>query len=777
MIKKNTLFRKSVFVTLIIFFAIILAVSPVSAGDTVLDQDLSYWIDTGDSHDINTGSSQSGDSYSITQIGIKDVSRASTLNYLIVEKSGGGSLPDGRTMAEYTLGGKTNPCAIDVTTSRNLLGQVTKTRYTFWFYYWSIGTLTGSQTITLNKTLWTGSGVAKSRNTGDSNFFVHGSTGQYSYLYPYPVLTYSVTYSSGIAWKQHLKITEEYGSSYYIDLQRVYGDTGYYSTVSTTNSVGSQTYENSGNTNVTTYLLKSDAAKISVVSPTKTYEFPLAAETPETPNDQAKFSLSLSTNATAAGDTIQGTVDTTGLTYDSLHYFIDGREHITTDNPYSFIATGEVGKEYMVYVDAYYQGSFTGDSTNYIMYEITEGVSLENQYSLSLDKDIYTQGETAIGILDDSSATDLADEIIWKVIPMQDSVGDMSTVSGFKVDYEKNGAGWLKNGEGNYTYEEAKTFSHLLDGYGEIQIEADVYNATKGLVALPYESAYVNPASWYRNAYVYLYADGGLYQGEAHITTTYILRDESTTYVTYTGYKQITVVRGGDYTIHIDLEDNSKYNDVDMVYSNYVADEKIRVYLEENYTKTEYAKLTARIVDTSGVPIYGATVKIAGSTYTSGDEGQVIYYGLDNSTVSIIVSKEGYQTIEATTTLIASSNSITITLPLISEVTVTVTPTPTATGESDSGLDTNSPFYNFYRIFMSYGLSEEMAGIAIAMSVCGVLFLLGVKFAESTSGGLAGAVVGIIFCSIAGLIPMWVIMTIILISAAVLATKMYGDGK
>jgi len=360
---------------------------------------------------------------------------------------------------------------------------------------------------------------------------------------------------------------------------------------------------------------------------------------------------------------------------------------------------------------------------------------------------------------------------------MQDSVGDMSTVSGFKVDYEKNGAGWLKNGEGNYTYEEVKTFSHLLDGYGEIQIEADVYNATKGLVALPYESAYVNPASWYRNAYVYLYADGGLYQGEAHITPTYLLRDESSTYVTYTGYKQITVVRGGDYSIHIDLEDNSKYNDITLSYSNTLADEKIRVYLEENYTQTEYAKLAIRVVDTSGNPLYGATVKIGGTTQTSGDEGQVIYYGLDNATVSVIVSKEGYQTVEASTKLVSARNTLTVVLPLKSEVTTTPSVTPPETVTTPGGLDTNSPFYNFYRIFMAYGLSEEMAGIAIGMTVVGILFLLGAKFSESVAGGLAGAVIGIIFTCIAGLIPMWVIMAIVLIAAAILASKMYGEGK
>ena len=78
---------------------------------------------------------------------------------------------------------------------------------------------------------------------------------------------------------------------------------------------------------------------------------------------------------------------------------------------------------------------------------------------------------------------------------------------------------------------------------------------------------------------------------------------------------------------------------------------------------------------------------------------------------------------------------------------------------------------------MAYGLSEEMAGIAIGMTVVGILFLLGVKFSESVAGGLAGAVIGIIFTCIAGLIPMWVIMAIVLVAAAILASKMYGEGK
>lgn len=678
------------------------------------------------------------------------------------------AIPDGMVEGEndfsYTLYGETHPCRVYYTHNRDYLGVITKTQCIIYFDDWDIKDNVGTGYVSFP------SPIAKICAVDPAYFECVPKNGRLMADGISRAAVCDVTVTAYLEWQNHLTVSADAGS-YYISLTRNIGGTSYPSTINILNN-NYEIFSNAHASNVTLVYRKSEIDAIKLFSDFYDHKWSLGT----TPGP-SKFSLSLSTDSTTAGETIQGTVDTTGITYDSLHYFIDGREYITTDNPYSFIATGKVGKEYMVYVDAYYQGSFTGDSTNYVMYEITEGVKLENQYSLSLDKDVYTQGETAIGILDDSSATDIADEIIWKVIPMQDNDGDMSTVSGFKVDYEKNGAGWLKDGEGNYTYEEVKAFSHLLDGYGNIQIEADVYNATKGLVALPYESAYVNPASWYRNAYVYLYADGGLYQGETHITTKYILRDESTTYITYTGYKQITVVRGGDYTIHIDLDDNSKYNDVDMVYSNQLADEKIRVYLEENYTRTEYAKLTARIVDTSGIPIYGATVKIAGSTYTSGDEGQVIYYGLDNATVSILVSKEGYQTVEATTTLSSASNSIKIILPLISEVTGTVTPTPTTTGDSDSGLDTNSPFYNFYRIFMAYGLSEEMAGIAIAMSICGVLFLLGVKFAESTSGGLAGAVVGIIFCSIAGLIPMWVIMTIILISAAILATKMYGEGK
>lgn len=768
----NVRFYRYFFAVTAVFLLLCTLAAPVAA-ETILQDDLSEWADTGSSATVTPTLSYYTTPFPVQSLILNPITNFGAINYIVVDIPTDGLLTEGRTITTYTIDGEVHTCAIDTEKSRNVLKQVTKTRYTIWLYDWDIGTLTGSQTVTFGVNLASVSGY-----TGYS--ITSGSTGIYlstsSSTYKYAGYTYQITYSSGNLWKNSVSVDDnDFSDSYHLIVRREYPPHAYYSSISARLD-GTTKYTYTGYTNVSQYIRKSDADLISIVSYSgKYYNYTLDGGG-ETPGGASNFTLTLSSDSVSAGDTIQGTVDTSGITYDSLHYFIDGREYITTDNPYSFTATGKVGKEYMVYVDAYYQGSFTGDSTNYIMYEITEGVSLVNQYSLSLDKDVYTQGETAIGILDDSSATDIADEIIWKVIPMQGSDGDMSTVSGFKVDYEKNGAGWLKDGEGNYTYEEVKTFSHLLDGYGEIQIEADVYNATKGLVALPYESAYVNPASWYRNAYVYLYADGGLYQGEAHITTTYILRDESRTYITNTGYKQITVVRGGDYTIHIDLEDNSKYNDVDMVYSNYVVDEKIRVYLEENYTQTEYAKLVARIVDTSGIPIYGATVKIGGNTYTSGEEGQVIHYGLDNATVSILVSKEGYQTVEASTTLLSAYNSITVTLPLLSEVTVTPTSTPTLPGE-ENGLSTSSPFYNFYRIFMSYGLSEDMAGIAIAMSICGVLFLLGVKFAESTSGGLTGAVVGIIFCSIAGLIPMWVIMAIILISAAVLATKMYGDGK
>lgn len=311
--------------------ACLLAVPVSAAGETVVDEDIDLWIDTSQQTTTVTfsGASYSDDAYSMNILEIADISKFQTLNYVVIEVDRDGSFAEGRTVGTYSFGGASHDYAVDTVKSRNLLGQVTKTRFTIWLYDWSIGTKTGAQNIVLDKPLWTGSKGYYYHSTTDSKMTLRSSTGRT----PYPSTPYKITYCSGIRWRNHLTVSEEFVSTYQVTLQRVFSDSGYYSTISASNSAGTQTFTNSANTNFSTYALKADAAKISVVSPTKTYEFPLAAETPETPIDQAKFSLSLSPE-NGIGSPITATLtpatDAPAYDYINWQYLDPGSPYETT---------------------------------------------------------------------------------------------------------------------------------------------------------------------------------------------------------------------------------------------------------------------------------------------------------------------------------------------------------------------------------------------------------------------------------------------------------------
>lgn len=298
--------------------ALLLCTAPAAA----LDEYLNEWTDTSGAADIAcSGSTYASPGY-VDGLKIIDITKAETLNYVVFDISENSTLAEGTTYTTYTLNGETHDCAISVSKTRNLLGTVTASRITIFLYDWEIGTLSGSYRVSFGEYLWkSGATVAKGYHVtdGDSDINIVASKTNIGY---YPPAPYSVTYSTGILWQNRLTVSEDYLSSYQIGLQRVFGDTGYYSNISVLDGDGQISFQNTGSIDISEYVLQKNSAQIILASPSKDYIYQLSTGLPV---ESEYFSLALSPTTAAVGDPVQATLtaDADAPPYDMVEWTID----------------------------------------------------------------------------------------------------------------------------------------------------------------------------------------------------------------------------------------------------------------------------------------------------------------------------------------------------------------------------------------------------------------------------------------------------------------------
>lgn len=578
------------------------------------------------------------------------------------------------------------------------------------------------------------------------------------------------------------------GSTSQFNITRTVSGTNYPSTIRIWDDNGYTYYNDYATTNAT-YNVVGEPIYTAIYSPISelwynaTWFSDEPTPTPTQGPSSGYFSLSLSPLSAAVGDPITATLTNIPAESSRLILNVNGIIHRDITNPYNFSAIGNSGETIYVFANCYDSSNNLLYSSNVVSYTLTGELEPIEPYPELETVEItgvapsYTQGNTLSASLDDNDIIGI-NEICWKIIAQTDSNGNPSTITSKRYEFKEITSGnWqLKSGSsytGSYTYANVKNLSHYIDGYGRFDVEVNCYNSTNGLIAIDRVNSYANPASYIKPVSVYIYGNSGLYSGEITLTTEYIVQSKNTTYYIYNGYDTINVVKAGDYNIYVDLTDNSIYKDKVLQYC-YDSDGNIlRVFLEEDYTISEHAKLSIRVVDSSGNPLSFANVHFIGlaeSSMTTNANGYAEYIGINNETVKFTASKNGYITGEGSITLSDSINSFTLVLPTLTE---TITPTETSTSPDEDG--GYNPFTNFITAIMEFGFNEEYAKIVVALGLVGFLFACGVKFGESTGAGLAGAVIGVIFSALLSLIPMWVIMAIILSAAAILATKFYAD--
>ena len=681
-----------------------------------------------------------------------------------------------------------------VVKARNALGQITHTHATLYFVGWSKGSKTGAYTVNLYadsngvksssffstvKAYNRDAGRPISLISGESEYQVYASWEIYSsrwYYNPVTYVTYAEAYQND-AYQIHI---DENLQSLSVDLVRKINEQNYLSEISIVKPDGSILVTDIDIKDKSFLYPLSSVGQINVtISDVSTrYNLPTAPISGTT-----DYTLSLTPTVAAVGDPITASLTNIPTESSRLILNVNGVIHRDITNPYNFSAIGNSGETIYVFANCYDSSNNLLYSSNVVSYTLTGELEPIEPYPELEEVEItgvapsYTQGNTLSASLDDNDIIGI-NEIWWKIIAQTDSNGKPSTITSKRYEFKELTSGnWqLKSGSsytGSYTYADVKSLSHYIDGYGLFDVEVNCYNSTNGLIGIDRVNSYANPASYIKPVSVYIYGNSGLYSGEITLTTEYIVQSKNTTYYIYNGYESINVVKAGDYNIYVDLTDNSIYKDKVLQYC-YDSDGSIlRIYLEEDYTVSEHAKLSIRVVDSSGNPLSFANVHFIGlaeSSMSTNANGYAEYIGINNETVKFTASKTGYISGEGSITLSDSINSFTLVLSTLTE---TITPTEASINpDEDEGYN---PFTNFITAIMEFGFNEESAKIVVALGLVGLLFACGVKFGESTGAGLAGAVIGVIFSALLSLIPMWVIMAIILCAATILAAKFYGD--
>lgn len=159
---------KKLFAVLTVLILVGIFIPAVSAGDiTVIDDTFEVYQDT--SSGVKHYDAGFSGTFDINAIMLNNIENFSTLHYISVyyPRSLTTALVEGaRNPIQYTLSGVTHDGIVYVDYSRNVFGSIIGTRFTIFLNDWDVGTLTGSQVITFNRTICRGAQNGKPAISG-----------------------------------------------------------------------------------------------------------------------------------------------------------------------------------------------------------------------------------------------------------------------------------------------------------------------------------------------------------------------------------------------------------------------------------------------------------------------------------------------------------------------------------------------------------------------------------------------------------------------------------
>jgi hypothetical protein len=257
-----------------------------------IDETLSDFIDTSNSGTLKCTSSTSFNHPDIHSFYFHDITQFENLHYIAFTLPGDVSrLPEGRNALSYSLGDHTDYGVVYVDKTRNALGSVTYTRFSFLPNNWNSYGLTGGQYLRTNRTFFDASYGQGFSNPNGLKIELYGiQPGVSGWMRP--AVTYDLAYSSDVSWRNRLTVVEK-GNDYYISLQRIFDNTKYRSQLNITKD-GVTVYSSDAITDVNVFFGTPQVDELTVTSSTKSYTYRLGESGGTPPPETSKFSISLS---------------------------------------------------------------------------------------------------------------------------------------------------------------------------------------------------------------------------------------------------------------------------------------------------------------------------------------------------------------------------------------------------------------------------------------------------------------------------------------------------
>lgn len=253
---------------------LLVMLAPPTAAATILDEELTDYIDSSANASVTTNSVASG-SGGISGFKIFQIERFQQLHYIVFDFSGArGTMPEGTYEFTYTIqGGDPQPQhgRVHVDYSRNLLNQITATKWTYFFDNWNVSGMTGNKFITTNLSIASFNGYGNSQSSPAQLVEIWGQGS------PPAGWNYKVTVSAGQEWENRLTVNTIYGNDVQIQLFRnlnpstldIYQD-------------GTKIYSSYESTDATLIFPK-NIDEITVTASTgRSYTYPLSLSTPTT---------------------------------------------------------------------------------------------------------------------------------------------------------------------------------------------------------------------------------------------------------------------------------------------------------------------------------------------------------------------------------------------------------------------------------------------------------------------------------------------------------------
>ena len=229
---------------LIALLLLLLLLIPAASAGTIIDETVSEWVDTSGNGTVFGGASPSyiQNAYGGDLV-FSDITDFPYLSYIVIEipalnyvndehsRTAFGWWADSKELMDagrhdftYEFLGVSHPGVVYVERPTDLLGRVTKTKFTIFLNDWDIADSTGTQRVPLPFHTYYGAWCSAGSGSSEVQLLLGNYRPGYRYV------TY--TYASGIPWENHLTVTESTApSGYEITLARTVNNIPYTSTL------------------------------------------------------------------------------------------------------------------------------------------------------------------------------------------------------------------------------------------------------------------------------------------------------------------------------------------------------------------------------------------------------------------------------------------------------------------------------------------------------------------------------------------------------------------